>query len=423
MPRRSAPLPDLKYHSASKQWCVYLHGKRVNLGRDEAAARTRYKALCRDLLDDKPVTPAAPRPAASLTVKEALTRYLRDHAYTYYRDQPATIARIEEMVGAVNHECASLPADKFRGPQLKAVRRWLITERVSRRKGDKGRPLSRTYINHLVRAAKQAWQWLLSEGEVTADCAASVCAVQDLHRGKGGRETERVTPPAPGWEAAFEELAPTVAAMARVQLLGSMRPGEVVRMKRSDLSTSPSESITFPGSSVTIAAMEAGGVLIWIYVPGAHKTLYRGKPKAVTLGPDAQAILAPLLEGLKPDDYVFSPQRALKERGRGNQWIHLGYSRCYAVRQYAQCITRAIDRVNAARVEVNAERKEAGKEPLPDCPYWSPNQLRHMQATVVGAKLSKEHARAILGHSSRDVVDRYVEQQVMMAAEAAAKCG
>jgi len=417
MPRRKSPVPDLKYHKPTRQFCVYLDGKRVTLGGDRTVAERRHKQLCREILDGRADVPSGNTPLRKagdpLAVAEGLLRYMRDHALSYYRDQPATVARLWEMVDAVRLRHAELPADRFRGRELKAVRQYLLDERRSKRDG---RPLSRTYVNYLVRAAQRCWVWLLSEGDVSAECVESLRAVEAIHKGKGGREPARVLPPGPGWSMALVELPPTLYAMCRVQALSGMRPQDVCRMRRGEVSTRPDESVELAGTGRKLSAIAVGGALVWVYCPSDHKTAHKGKPRAVPLGPRCQQLLRPLLAGLGPDDYVFSPARALAEVGRGNRFKRVGYSTRYAVKQYEQFVKRAIDRVNRRLAA-------AGVDAESHAPVWSPNQLRHLAATEVGDRFDRHTAAALLGHAGDNTIDVYLEQSLGKAARAAAECG
>src|SRR5204862_5691901 len=66
-------------------------------------------------------------------------------------------------------------------------------------------------------------------------------------------------------------LRPAVRAMVQVQLLTGMRPGEVCQLRPCDLDT------TGP---------------VWQFRPVQHKTAHRNKPRVVSIGPKAQALLA-----------------------------------------------------------------------------------------------------------------------------------
>jgi len=140
--------------------------------------------------------------------------------------------------------------------------------------------------------------------------------VQPLHRGQGGRDPGRVLPPAPGWERVLHFLTPTIRAMVLVQVSGGMRPQDVCRMRRSELSTRPGERVEFPGTGRYGEAVAIDGIPVWLYIPKEHKTAGLGKPRAIPLGPKAQAILAPLIVGLEPDEPVFNLRQHFREMSK-----------------------------------------------------------------------------------------------------------
>jgi integrase len=354
------------------------------------------------------------RPHRQLTVSAALTLYFKSHVVPFYGEGSATTRRIGEMVDVVRRLFGREPADSFRGRQLKKVRDYLVNERRCKRTG---RQLTRIYINYLVRCAVRCWVWLLSEDEVGGDCVAALRAVESLHRGRGGRESARVLPPPPGWDRVLHHLTPTVRAMALTQVYGGMRPQDVCRMRRSDLSIKPGERVEFPGHlGRYVEAFRAAdtGVMVWVYLPRLHKGSHLGRPRAVLLGPKAQTVLAPLLGRLGPDDYVFSPRRSMREARIGPR---AAVQEHFAVDVYNALIGRAIRRANRPLVAQGQPEEYL-------IPHWTPHQLRHLQGTAVGDRLDREHARALLGHSgSGDTIDRYMEQQMGKAAVAAALCG
>jgi integrase len=408
-------VPQLRFHKPTNQFYVYHLKKRVYMGAEPTVAAARYEKWKGEFLaalKAAPVPPPLTAPAPpERTVAEVLAAYYA-FALAEYADAPKTLARIWEAVEAVRGAHADAPVSQFRGPQLKAVREGL----AARLNKHADRPLSRTYINYLVAVVQRMWRWALSEDLVPADCAATIAAVKALRKGKGGTEPRRVLPPLPGWDEALVELAPHLRAMLRVQAYCGMRPQDVCRLRRKELSTSPAEKVEVPDTGRSVSAFKVGEVMVWLYAPAAHKTSWKGKTRLVAIGPRAQALLAPLLADLKPDDYVFSPAKTLAQIGRGNQFKKHGYSRHYETQQYAQLVDRAIGRANAPRVEAGWHASEL-------VPRWSPNQLRHLAATVVGDELDREHARALLGQSSADVIDVYLEQQMGKAGRAAAQCG
>lgn len=393
-------VPPLRFHKPTGQFYAWHDRKRHYLGSDRETADRRYREFVAGLVggDSSQLRHIAPHCATPPTVAEALLLYRR-HAGSYHAGQPKTLARVGEATLAAVTLFADLPAERFRGPQLKAVRDHLLTTRASKKDG---RPLSRTYVNALVSVLQRAWRWLKSEEVITADCLASVLAVERLRRGKGGAEPGRVLPPPPGWEAALAFAPPTIAAMARVQALSGMRPQDVCRMSRERISTAPGEKVELPGTGRHVSALVCGGTLVWLYVPPDHKTSWLGKPRVIPLGPKAQTIL---INRLEREGYFFRPADALAEAGRGCRWEVKPH---YTVDVYSQCVRRAIRRANRAGVE---------------CPHWHPNQLRHLAATEIGERFDRHHAAAVLGHSGAGAIEVYIEQSVGKAARVAAEMG
>jgi integrase len=173
-------------------------------------------------------------------------------------------------------------------------------------------------------------------------------------------------------EATLPLLLPPVAAMVRLQLLSGMRPGEVCRMRPID--------IDMTGK-------------VWLYRPARHKTAWRGKPRVVALGPQAQAIVREFLP-TGTEEPLFSPARAMEDRAarlrsarkskvqpsqvsrkkakpkrQPGQW--------YTTHSYAVAVRRACERASVQ--------------------HWHPNQLRHTFATAVRRQHGLEAAKCSSG--------------------------
>src|SRR5262249_44292241 len=116
----------------------------------------------------------------------------------------------------------------------------------------------------------------------------------------------------------------------------------------------------------------------WLYRPGTHKTEHHDVERVVFLGPQAQEILEPFLNGRHPGQYLFVPREAMewlwgqkrkvrKTRVQPSQVCRKrrrpqkSAGDCYTVQSYERAIAMAC--------------RKAG------VPHWSPNQLRHAKAT------------------------------------------
>lgn len=372
----SSPIPALRYHRPTRQYYVWIGRlkKRKTFGSDPDVARRQYAQYLA----------AAGGPAVlpspdSMTVNDALEAYRR-FAKTRYTDRREA-NRIGTALAAVAELYGPQPAASFRAKALREVRGRLLT-------GGK-EPRSRRYINKLTRSIQTAWRWLAGEELIPAESAASVCVVRALGPGDGGLEREPVLPPPPGLvEQTTPFLPPTVAAMVRVQLLSGMRPGEVCRMRAGEVSTDSTSPVKIPGMGRAVAAVDVAGCAVWMYVPGSHKTIRRGKVRVVPIGPRAQKELSPYLIG----------------KGAGETVFATSAGRSYRSDSYAKAVARAC--------------AKAGVEP------WSPIQLRHAAGTEVANRFDDHTAASVLGHAAGSTATRvYVEQSVRKAAAAAAEMG
>jgi integrase len=436
------PFPPLKFHGPTKQHYYWNSTKkdRDYLGRDYARARETYDRRKREY-EERCRAAAAPPPVrdqADATVSQVLLRYFRfrrsegigrkdlDHvrracklARRFYGDEPARVFRAKSLRALrerLLQMTASPPGRKRKPEDEPKKKRRHITPRH-----EGPRPLSRRYVNRLVSVVRSAWAWAATEDLVPADVAMSLRLLPGLRKGRGGRELPRVTDVDPAHVAAtLPELNLHVRAMVELQQLAGMRPGELCHFRRRDLSVSKAERVPLPETSKKLTAIDAEGTLVWVAIPESHKTLWRGrKPRVVVLGPKAQAILRPFLEGRGPDDFLFSPREASDAwRAANDRRAVYGQGRepgeHYTTASYGRSIGYAVERINRRRREA-----DPAAELLP---HWRPYQLRHSAATEIAEEFDRSTASAVLGNSM-DVIDLYCEQEVRKAARAAAAMG
>jgi integrase len=155
-----------------------------------------------------------------------------------------------------------------------------------------------------------------------------------------------------------------------IVLLGTgMRPSEVLEIRPGDIDRSGE---------------------VWIYRPGRHKTIGKGKRRAIPIVGETRAALTPfLLRGT--DEYCFSPvesyqwhqdQRAAKRTTPDSCGNRPGTNRAKNPRwQPGEKFRR-----DSYRNAIIRAAKKAG------VPHWTPYQLRHTNLT---------HVRAALGIDTR----------------------
>jgi len=193
-------------------------------------------------------------------------------------------------------------------------------------------------------------------------------------------------------------LSATVAAMVRLQRLLGLRPSEVFKMRAGDIIRDTPDS------------------RLWYYVIGhyemqqqADQRVYHNghrkvqhkrqqdyeaedEMKIIPLGLPEQKILAPLLEGKRPEQAVFSP-KAVSKSDRVGEF----YNRT----SYRNAVQRAIRRANRKIPE--------GQKPIP---MWSPYQLRHQAATALDKIKGGAEASAQLDHASMSTTKIYIHERL-----------
>ncbi len=385
MARPFEQFPPLRWLKACKRWGIYWRGERKAFHADRSQAETMRLAFLEDH-STKPI------PARGLTLSQALAAYVQ-HARKKYARDTAMLGRVERVVPIATAIHGHILADEFRGRALRDVRDKLLAEVPA---------LSRRYINHLIASLKAAFSWLVEEELCEGATLAALRAVKQLTAGHGGEE--RPIPPPVDLatvKATLPHLSKPVAAMVQIQMLTGMRPGEVCIMRRCDISRNPLESLPIPGSARAVAALETGGKVIWQYVPSRHKNAYRGKPRVVPLGPQAQVILAPFLVAREPHEYLFRPVDAFVGR-RGLTMIRPGPR--YSAASYSRSVAHAITRHSLE--------------------HWNIYQLRRLAAEAAALAFDADHAGAFIGHAaSVRALDCYAQIATEKAATVAAKCG
>ena len=330
--------------------------------------------------------PATP----DLTIIEVLARFWQ-YAETTYQNQ-GTLENFKYALRPLKALYGDVLVDDFGRRELKAVRQSVVDRGVSRR-----------YVNQSTQRLVQIFRWGADEGLVSPDVLSSLEAVQPLRRGRcAARETKPVRPAPDADVAAIRPfVSRQIWAVVQMQLYTGARPGEVLAIKGSDIDTSGR---------------------IWEYRPGEHKTAHRGHERVLFLDPKAQAVLGPFLTTRRPDEFLFSPREAERERRlRQHSERRTPFScgnvpgsnrvavrqrevgECYTTDSYRHAITRAC--------------KQAG------VPHWHPHQLRHNAATRLRKEFGLDVARVILGHRSPQVTDMYAELDRERAIEAMGRIG
>lgn len=394
-------IPALQYHRQSGQARVKLNGKDHLLGPiDDPATRIRYDELIRSWLAGGRALPeAGPR-----SVRELGERFLAFARLNYTKGgKPTkTVHRIERSFVLLDlAELASVAPAAFTQADLRAFRKYLAED-------PKGR-YSRSTINDYSGAITLAFAWA-AEHDLFESAPLVLARLRLVRAIRKGRALDEQTPPPregvpvgpvpmDAYALARAKMLPEVAAMVEIQRLTGMRPIEVVSMRAGDLGKSTNPK-----------------VLSYVVPALGNKLEHQGRRRIVAIGPDARELLDPMLAGLKPTDYVFSPRRAVaahharkrasakRPRPGAPTFRVRGAGEQYTTDSYRRAIWRACERAGLPR-----ER------------WWSPNQLRHSHASLLGVEEPISVVQSVLGHSSPTTTSRYITVPAAEAVRVAAK--
>lgn len=380
-------LPKYRPHGSRDRGLVEWNGKRHLLpGRyDSPESREAYSRFLREIVLAKP----SPVPeAAGLSIAGLVAAYLV-HARKHYPPGPRG-----EYANC--RRCVQLVLDKH-GPEF--ARDFGPLKLQSIRDGmAKNGSLTRDYINGTINRIRRMFRWAASQELVPVAVYDALRTLQGLQRGRSqAKEPEPREPVA--WEhvaAILPELPPVVAAMVQFQWHVGCRPQSVC--------LAAPEQFTRE-----LSGPDAG---LWLWRP-RHKNEWRGRELVLPIGPQAQAIIAPFLEGKPPGDPIFSPQAARRNRR---------YGRSYTANTYGQAVARAINRTNEKRQKQAKERGRRLEEP-DLAPHWSPHQLRHAKGHATREAYGIEGAQAILGHDSLDATEIYTARRLELAKRIAREAG
>jgi integrase len=406
---RQPSVPSYRLHKQSGQAVVTLPdglgGRRDvllgNYGTPES--RAEYVRVLGEWEARGRRLPAPQTQAADPSVNELILASWRfaDGYYVKHGEPTAQLARIKSALRPLKEAYGHTPVCDFGPLALKAVRERMIQKRWTR-----------GFVNSAVGCLKRVFKWAVENELVPPSTFHGLQAVAGLKKGRlTARETQKVRPVADEHvEATLPFLMPSVRGMVQVQRLTGMRPGEVVLMRPCDIDRSNGKT--------------------WVYRPEVHKTEHHDIHRLDCVGPRAQALLLPFLEGRHPGQYLFSPREGMayiREQQRLARKTKVQPSQVcrkkaktrkqpgerYTPDSYAEAVERA-----CVRADEKAHRDH------PEVPadvvlvrHWHPNQLRHTLATEIRKEAGIDAARAQLGHTSPVMTEVYAELDAAKAAE------
>jgi integrase len=394
MPKLSNKLPSYRLHKPSGRAVVTIAGKTIYLGKfGTPESREEYDRVLAEWLTRTRCRTLPIGLGNSLTLTELMVVYWK-HVQSYYvKDGRPTSEQdtIRQALRPVRKLYGTTPVVEFGPTALKTVRQAMIEQ-----------GWCRSYINKQVIRVRRMFAWGVENELVPVAVHQALATVAGLAKNRSeAREKPPVGPvPDEHVDAVLSRVNSVVAAMIRVQRLTGMRPQEVVLLRPIDVDRSDPAC--------------------WTYRPHRHKTEHHDRERVIYIGPKTQAILAPWLDR-DPDAYCFRPSDAVAARNARcrarRKTPHRGWELKRGPKTNPKRVPGSRYTKDSYRVAIQRVCREVG------IPLWSPNQLRHSQATEIRKRFGVEGAQAVLGHSELGVTQVYAERDASRAREIMTQVG
>jgi integrase len=216
------------------------------------------------------------------------------------------------------------------------------------------------HVNDLMRLVQRIFRWGVSMEMVSLETYNQLKTVDPLKANEVNHQSKKRQPAKrEDVERTLEELAPMPAAIVRLILFTGARPGEICKMKASEVT-------------------KDGPHGVWVYRPGSHKTAHHGKRRFVTFG----NISRQLLQKHWPShaDYFFPSTHIVSH---------------YQPASLRQAVSHACTRAGV--------------------PHFSPYQLRHLRLTELATDKGLEAAAAVAGHGEQSTTKLYQHEPDVIA--------
>ena len=258
------------------------------------------------------------------------------------------------------------------------------------------------YITQLMRYLRMIFSWGVGHDMIDPATAERFKHVERL-RCNAPTKQPRLDVPDDIVRSTLPYMTPTLRDMVIIQRQNALRPNEVCGLRVGDIDRS--------GDVWTVRKLTK------TYVP-----------MIIVFCESDKAIIARHIAGKTPEDYLFTPAEAMLERWAAQAQQRKSsvtpcqraraeraaagklavYNECYTVDAYRRAIYYAIERANAAGVDV---------------PKWTPYQLRHTAVTETSYQYGIDAARAMAGHTTINMTAHYEHTAERLKADLASKRG
>jgi len=366
--------PKYRKHGSRDLGLVEFKGKRYTFpGKfNSVESVDAYSKFLREhVYAERPSAMPAELPIQVKSVGDLVLMFLDDADRRYEGSSDSEYGNLRASLLPLAAEFGDVPVADFGPLKLRAYRTFLA-------KGGN----ARSYVNWQISRVRRCFRWAVSQEMVPIGIYDALCTVEGLKVGQSeARETASRKPvPWADVKATLPFLTEPVANIVRCQWFIGCRCKSLCNAKPGQFDRTQQP---------------------WLWRP-QHKRESFGVELVLPIGPKAQAILGPIIDEKRQDEFLFSP-RDIRPNRR--------YRKSYSTRSIGQAIERAVAKVNEVRDEKNK------------LPLWTPHQLRHAKGHATRKVYGIEAAQAILGHESLESTQIYSARRLELAKKVARETG
>lgn len=391
--------PSYRLHKSSGRAVCTINGIDHYLGRfGSRESKAAYRRLIQEWeATGKSSSYGASKP--SVTLAMLMLDYV-EHCEKHYPQAYNSETKQTQIALRYLADYQDCQASEFGPLRLKAVRETMIQapNKIT------GKPVTRQYVNRMIDRICRMFRWGAENELVNIEVYRALANVRGLQAGRtAAPEAEPISAVDDAIvDKTLPHCSPIVADMIRLQRLTGMRPAEVC--------------------CLTPGMIDRSGH-VWVATLPKHKTAWRGKNRAIYLGPQAQQLLLKyMLRAANAP--LFSPAESEQIRRDALTLARVTPASCgnspgtnrkanpakapsdrYDTGSYRRAIHYACSKAFDKPQDAAMDELEQWKAKY----QWSPNQLRHAAATQIRKLYGLEAAQVILGHSSANVTQIYAE--------------
>lgn len=273
--------------------------------------------------------------------------------------------------------------------------------------------LVRSTISQMIKPLRLCYAWGVIVGRVDQLHAAALTLVPPPAAGTVKEKKRRPGVTRAAVDAAIPHLSPPLRAAVELLWLTCARPSEILSLRAGE--------IIRGGTILTASAVSLDlppGV--WAVVKAEHKTDGTEFDRVIFFGPLAQAILAPMIEGLAAEEFIFRPadgKAARKELEKAKR--KPGNYGTYKPRKGAEG-ERQPGEMYDSNVLRKAVKRACQKAKVT---VWLPYSLRHSTFKRVQQQFGRDAARVYGGHKVGGATEIYAGADLATAARVALAMG